>query len=85
MVVEVKRDRDLVKRDAVAQLLSYRASVDQELPARQKPIGVLVGRALNNEALGMIEDDERLRFIALSEIELDLARPVAPAIGPRER
>lgn len=72
VVVEVKRDRDLVKRDAVAQLLSYRASVDQELPARQKPIGVLVGRALNNEALGMIEDDERLRFIALSEIELDL-------------
>lgn len=73
VVVEVKRDRDLVKRDAVAQLLSYRASIDQELPARQKPIGVLVGRALDNEALGMIEDDERLRFIALSALELDPA------------
>jgi hypothetical protein len=69
VVVELKRG--LAGREAVAQLLSYRASVEQELPARRKPLGILVGERLDNEAWGMLEADSRLRFIELSELGLD--------------
>ena len=67
MVIELKRG--LVSRNAVAQLRSYRSSISEEFPARRRPIGLLVGDRLDNEAGGMIEDDERLQFIALDEIK----------------
>jgi hypothetical protein len=52
----------------VAQLLSYRSSVGEEFSARNRPLGVLVGERLDNEAAGIIEDDERLRFIPLTKL-----------------
>jgi predicted RNA-binding protein with PUA-like domain len=66
VVVELKRD--LVGRIAVAQLLSYRASVREEFRARKRPIGILVGGRLDNEAAGMIDDDHRLRFLGLDRL-----------------
>ena len=66
VVVELKRD--LVGRIAAAQLLSYRASAREEFSARKRPIGILVGGRLDNEAAGMIDDDERLRSIRLDQL-----------------
>ena len=66
VIIELKRG--LVSRNAVAQLLSYRSSIAEEFPARRRPIGVLVGDRLDNEAAGMIADDDRLDFIALNDI-----------------
>ena len=66
VIIELKRG--LVSRNAVAQLLSYRSSIAEEFPARRRPIGVLVGDRLDNEAAGMIADDDRLDFIALDDI-----------------
>jgi predicted RNA-binding protein with PUA-like domain len=66
VIIELKRG--LVSRDAVAQLLSYRASTVDELPARRRPIGLLVGDRLDNEAQGMVDDDQRLAFIALDDL-----------------
>ena len=53
VVIELKRG--LVSRGAVAQLLSYRESIADELPARRRPIGLLVGGRLDNEAKGMVD------------------------------
>lgn len=66
VIIELKRG--LVSRNAIAQLLSYRSSIAEEFPTRRRPIGVLVGDRLDNEAAGMIADDDRLTFIALNEI-----------------
>jgi RecB family endonuclease NucS len=66
VVIELKRG--LVSRNAVAQLLSYRASIADELPARRRPIGLLVGERLDNEAHGIVDDDEWLDFIPLDEL-----------------
>jgi hypothetical protein len=66
VIIELKRG--LASRNAVAQLLSYRASISEEFPARSPPIGILVGDRLDNEASGIIDDDERLLFVALDEI-----------------
>ena len=66
VIIELKRG--LVSRNAVAQLLSYRSSIAEEFPVRRRPIGVLVGDRLDNEAAGMIADDDRLDFIALNDI-----------------
>jgi predicted RNA-binding protein with PUA-like domain len=66
VVIELKRG--LVSRNAIAQLLSYRASIVDEFPARRPPIGLLVGERLDNEAQGMIDDDQRLDFVALSDL-----------------
>ena len=54
VVVELKRD--LVGRNAIAQLLSYRASVREQFPAARPPLGLLVGSRLDNEAAGMVEE-----------------------------
>ncbi len=67
VVIELKRS--LVGRDAVAQLLSYMASIAREFPDHGEPLGVLAGDRLDNEAAGIIEDHERLRFIPLAELE----------------
>lgn len=66
VIIELKRG--LVSRGAVAQLLSYRASIFEEFPTRLRPIGVLVGDRLDNEAQGMVDDDDRLTFIALNDL-----------------
>jgi hypothetical protein len=66
VVIELKRGR--VSRNAVAQLLSYRASVAEEFPVRRRPIGLLIGDRLDNEAAGMIADDNRLEFIPLDAV-----------------
>ena len=66
VIIELKRG--LVSRDAVAQLLSYRASIVDELPARSRPIGLLVGDRLDNEAQGMIDHLPRLAFISLDDL-----------------
>lgn len=66
VIIELKRG--LVSRNAGAQLLSYRSSIAEEFPARRRPIGVLVGDRLDNEAAGMVADDDRLDFIALNDI-----------------
>lgn len=66
VIIELKRG--LVSRGAVAQLLSYRASIVGELPARRRPIGLLVGGRLDNEAQGMVDADKRLKFIALDDL-----------------
>lgn len=66
MVIELKRG--LVSRNAIAQLLSYRSSISDEFPARRRPIGLLVGDRLDNEAQGLVDDDERLDFIALGQL-----------------
>jgi hypothetical protein len=65
-VIELKRG--LVGRNAVAQLLSYRSSVGAEFTSRRQPIGILIGDRLDNEAIGMIDDDDRLQFIPLDEL-----------------
>jgi EVE domain len=66
-VVEVKRG--LVGRSAVAQALSYRASVGAEFHVGgELPLGVVVGERLDNEAAGMIEDDDRLQFFSLRDL-----------------
>jgi hypothetical protein len=57
-----------VSRSAVAQLLSYLASIDEEFPARRKPIGLLVGDRPDNETEGMAEDDQLLALIALDDL-----------------
>lgn len=64
-MLELKRG--LVSRNAVAQLLSYRSSIAEEFPKRRRPIGLLVGDRLDNEARGMVDDDGRLQFISLDE------------------
>lgn len=66
-VIELKRG--LVGRNAIAQLLSYRSSIADEFPARRRPIGLLVGDRLDNEAAGMVDDDDRLQFIALDALK----------------
>jgi RecB family endonuclease NucS len=66
VVIELKRG--LVGRNAVAQLLSYRSSVADEFPARRRPIGLLVGDRLDNEARGIVDDDGRLDFVALDAV-----------------
>lgn len=66
VVIELKRG--LVNREAVAQLLSYRSSLAEEFPARRKPLGVLIGDRLDNEAAGMVAHDDRLDFIALDDL-----------------
>ncbi len=65
-MIELKRG--LVGRDAVAQLLSYLSSIAAEFPKRRRPMGLLVGDRLDNEARGMVEDHDRMRFIPLSEL-----------------
>jgi RecB family endonuclease NucS len=65
-VIELKRG--MAGRDAVAQLLSYRSSIHEEFPKRRRPIGLLVGDRLDNEAVGMVADDDRLEFIALDSL-----------------
>jgi len=67
VVIELKRG--LVSRNAVAQLLSYRSSIAEEFPKRRRPIGLLVGDRLDNEAHGMVDDDDRLQFISLEELQ----------------
>lgn len=66
VVIELKRS--LVGREAVAQLLSYMASIAREFPTRRKPLGVLVGNRLDNEAMGMIDDNDRLQFFPLADL-----------------
>jgi len=66
VVIELKRG--LVSRDAIAQLLSYRSSIHEEFPKRRKPFDILVGDRLDNEAVGMVEDDDRLDFISLKDL-----------------
>jgi EVE domain len=67
VVVELKRG--LVGRSAVAQALSYRASVGAEFHVGgELLLGVVVGERLDNEAAGMIEDDDRLQFVSLSDL-----------------
>lgn len=65
VVVELKRG--LVGRSAVAQVISYRASIAAEFKAK-KPIGVVVGDRQDNEAAGMVEDDGRLQFVSLVDL-----------------
>jgi len=65
VVVELKRG--LVGRSAVAQVISYRASIAAEFKAK-KPIGVVVGDRQDNEAAGMVEDDSRLQFVSLVDL-----------------
>jgi len=54
-------------RSAVAQAISYRASIAEEYYAK-KPLGVVVGERQDNEAAGMVEDDDRLQFISLVDL-----------------
>lgn len=65
VVIELKRG--LVGRDAVAQLLSC-ASIAEEYPNRSRPRGILIGDRLDNEALGMVNYDERLEFVPLADL-----------------
>lgn len=66
VVIELKRG--LGGRDAVAQVLSYRSSIGKEFPDSAAPLGVLVAERLDNEAWGMIADDDRLMFIPLDDL-----------------
>jgi RecB family endonuclease NucS len=79
VIIELKRG--LVSRDAVAQLLAYRASIVDEFPTRRRPIGLLVGDRLDNQAQGMVDDDQRLAFIALDDL-LE-RRAGSPRTSPR--
>ena len=74
VVIELKRG--LVGRSAVAQVLSYQASIGTQFKAGggAPPHGVLVGERLDNEAAGMISDDDRLRFVSLSELGFEPIR-----------
>jgi len=65
VVVELKRG--LVGRSAVAQAISYRASIAAEFKAK-KPLGIVVGDRQDNEAAGMVEDDDRLQFVSLVDL-----------------
>jgi hypothetical protein len=47
--------------------LSFRASIADELPARRRPIGLLVRLETTRKAL--LDDDERLDSIALDDLE----------------
>ena len=66
MVVELKRG--LVSRNAVAQVLSYMASVEEDLPGRGRPLGILVGNDMDSEAQGILRRQEDVRFISLAEL-----------------
>jgi hypothetical protein len=66
VVIELKTG--LGGRNAVAQLLSYRASIAEEFRARRPPLGVLVAERLDNEATGIVDDDDRLRFLSLEDL-----------------
>lgn len=67
VVVELKRG--MVGRSAIAQALSYRASIGKEFDTRGgHPLGLIVGERLDNEAAGIIGDDERLRFASLIDL-----------------
>lgn len=65
VVVELKRG--LVGRSAIAQAISYRASITAEFKAK-KPLAVVVGDRQDNEAAGMVEDDGRLQFVSLGDL-----------------
>ena len=65
VVVELKRG--LVGRSAVAQAISYRASIAAEFKVK-KPLGVVVGDRQDNEAAGMVEADGRLQFVSLVDL-----------------
>lgn len=71
VVVELKRG--LVGRSAVAQAISYRASITAEFKAK-KPLGVVVGEWQDNEAAGMVEDDGRLEFVSLVDLGFEPPR-----------
>jgi predicted RNA-binding protein with PUA-like domain len=66
VVIELKRG--LITRDAVAQVLSYMASIQDEYRPRKRPSGLVVGERLDNEANGMIRQDKRLEFIAVDQL-----------------
>ena len=66
VVVELKRD--LVGRNAAAQVLSYRASVTRDFPRRHPPLGLLIGRRIDSEAAGIVDHDEGLQFIGLDDL-----------------
>jgi len=70
VVVELKCGA--ITRNAVGQVLSYRASIEDsvEFRAAKPPLGVLVGTSIHNEAAGMVKNDPRLRFISLNELGL---------------
>jgi EVE domain/Endonuclease NucS C-terminal domain len=66
VVLELKRG--MVCRSAVAQTLSYMASISDELPSRRQPRGVIVGDRIDNEAAGIVGDHDRLSFISLESV-----------------
>lgn len=43
--------------------------IAEEFPERRRPLGLLVGDRLDNEAHGMVDDDDRLQFIALDDLQ----------------
>jgi hypothetical protein len=68
VVIELKVG--LAGRNAVAQLLSYMASVSQQLPGRREPHGILCAERLDNEARGMIDMNPALHFASLRDLGL---------------
>jgi len=72
VIIELKRG--LVTRNAVAQLESYWVSIVDEFPARRRPIGLLVGGHLDNQAHRMVAKSPRLEFIALGDLLPDLMK-----------
>ena len=59
--------RGLVGRSAVAQVLSYRASIGAEFEAKG-PLAIVVGDRQDNEAAGMVEADDKLQFVSLVDL-----------------
>lgn len=68
IVAEVKRA--MAGRNAVAQVLSYMASIKVQMPKRRSPVGLIVADRIDNEAAGMIEADPKLSFLSLAELGL---------------
>jgi RecB family endonuclease NucS len=60
----------LAGRNAVAQLLSYVASVSKQLPSRRQPHGILCADRLDNEAAGMVDMNPALHFVSLRDLGL---------------
>ncbi|MCD2186613.1 endonuclease NucS domain-containing protein [Actinomycetospora soli] len=68
VVIELKRGR--ASRDAVAQVLGYRASLQKEYKPRRHVRAVLIAEALDVRAGDLVADHPYLEFIPLDDLDL---------------
>ncbi|KLL09834.1 EVE domain-containing protein [Protofrankia coriariae] len=66
--IAIELKKGMVDRNAVGQVFSYRASLEDEFTSYRQPLGILIGDSIKKEAAAMVNRDSRLSFIPLDEL-----------------